>query len=70
VGAICGGEMMRCTYPGSAAATERVAAPGWSWFHALEFLPDGFYCPAHSAAIERSISDGRFEDPENGLTGR
>jgi hypothetical protein len=31
---------------------------------------DGFYCPAHSAAIQTILDEGGFEDPENDLTGR
>jgi hypothetical protein len=58
----------RCTYPGCAAATERPSTDGWTWFQALPSgLPDGLYCPAHSAAIEAIISEGGLEDPENDL---
>jgi len=43
---------------------------GWTWFTDLTpGLPDGLYCPAHSAAIETIISEGGFEDPDNDLVG-
>jgi hypothetical protein len=47
-------DLNRCTYPGCTATTERPATDGrWAWFQDLGApgLPDGFYCPAHSAAI-------------------
>ena len=58
-----------CAYPGRATATERPSTTdGWTRFKNLASgLPDGFYCPAHSAAIEAIISEGGFEDPENDL---
>jgi len=64
-----GGSMStQCSYPGCAAATERPASDGWTWFQDLTpGLPDGFYCPAHSAAIETVIQEGGLEDPDNDL---
>ena len=59
----------RCTYPGCAAAAEGPTADGWTWFQDLApGPPDGFYCPAHSTAIQTIIDEGGFEDPENDLT--
>jgi hypothetical protein len=56
----------QCTYPGCSSATERPAADGWTWFEDLALgLPDGLYCPAHSAAIEAVISEGGLNDPDN-----
>jgi hypothetical protein len=59
----------KCTYPSCPAETERPGADGWTWFEDLRApgLPDGLYCPAHSAAIEAVINEGGLEDPENDL---
>jgi hypothetical protein len=51
-------DLEQCTYPGCASATERPATDGWTWFQDLASgLDDGFYCPAHSAAIEALNSE-------------
>jgi hypothetical protein len=57
----------RCAYPGCTAATETPGVEGWTWFQDLgrSGLPDGFYCPAHAAAINTVIDEGGFDDPDN-----
>jgi len=61
--------LKRCTYPGCAATTARPATDGWTWFQDMGVpgLPDGLYCPAHSAGIEALINDGGLDDPDNNL---
>ncbi len=64
-------DLKQCTYPGCASATERPFTDGWTWFQDLApGLPDGFYCPAHSAAIEAVVSEGGLDDPDNDLDDR
>jgi hypothetical protein len=64
-------DLKQCTYPGCASATGRPFTDGWTWFQDLApGLPDGFYCPAHSAAIEAVVSEGGLDDPDNDLDDR
>jgi hypothetical protein len=58
--------MKPCTYPGCPATTDPPASDGWTWFEdSAPGLPDGFYYPAHSAAIEAVIREGGLHDPDN-----
>jgi hypothetical protein len=60
--------MKPCTYPGCAATTDQPARDGWTWFEDLASgLSHGFYCPAHSAAIEAIMREGGLDDPDNDL---
>jgi hypothetical protein len=57
-----------CAYPGCPAKTDNRLRWGyWDFAETPGGLPDGYYCPAHSDALEALACDGGFEDRENDL---
>jgi hypothetical protein len=59
---------IRCSWDDCKASTEWPFAEGWGdladWPAPVK---DGFYCPAHTDALEIMLEEGGFEDPENDL---
>ena len=46
---------------------DRATGDRRTWFQDMGVpgLPDGFYCPAHSAAIKAVEDEGGLDDPDN-----